>query len=78
MDKQDLNAGHEQHSGDNEKQQADLKDQVEPIPNLPDECGDSMWEPVLLQQAVNLLEGKNIDKSKNANNADSASDSAAS
>ncbi|MET0463371.1 MAG: hypothetical protein ABW007_09455 [Chitinophagaceae bacterium] len=61
MDKKDPNIDPIQHSGDGEKQKAGLRQQVEPIPNLPDECGDSLWGPVLAQEEAKLLQLKKTD-----------------
>ncbi|MCG2615185.1 hypothetical protein LZZ85_12870 [Terrimonas sp. NA20] len=77
MDKKDPNIDPVQHSDDGEKQNAGLPEQVEPIPNFPDECGDSLWGPVLAQEEANLLHLKKADDGKNANNKDTAANSSA-
>jgi hypothetical protein len=52
MDKQNLNT--------------DTPKSTEAVPNLPDECGDSLWDAVLAQPAPDLLQIKKADREKDA------------
>lgn len=49
------------HSGDQKSRQSDPDKSLESIPNLPDECGDSLWDAVLTQQTPDLLQVKKSD-----------------
>ena len=61
MDKQNLN---EDQSRSVDDQQANTPKSTDTVPNLPDECGDSLWDPVLVQHAADLLQVNKADIEK--------------
>lgn len=54
-------------SGVEKSREADKDKTIDAITNLPDECGDSLWDAVLAQKAPDLLQIKKSDMKKDAN-----------